>query len=88
MCLFFGGRELLNKRTVGQSLFVAAGVTRVNSDVNCNCSHNSVCVCACIYKECDRNELQIMCVCVHQRQRVQLTDAVINVQTICCLPHN
>ena len=49
MCLFFGGRELLNKRTVGQSLFVAAGVTRVNSDVNCNCSHNSVCVCVCVH---------------------------------------
>ncbi len=38
VCLFFGGRELLNKRTVGWSLFVAAGVTGVNSDVNCNCS--------------------------------------------------
>lgn len=50
--------RLLNKRTVGLGLFVAAGVTAVNSDTFCDCCEQP-CVWVCV-----ENNLQLMCVCL------------------------
>lgn len=34
----------------------------------------------CVYRKSDGDELQLMYICAHQRQSVQLTDAVVNAQ--------